>query len=58
VYTKIAKPSAEQITMAAMTPAEIPAASATILVLPLGQDWHPFVGLHPAAQADGHCTGV
>jgi len=54
----MAKPSAEAITMAAMTPAEIPAASATILVLPLGQDWHPFCGSHPAAQAEGHCTGV
>jgi len=54
----MAKPSAEQITMAAMIPAEMPAASATRLVLPLGQEEHPVELSHPAAQAEGQCVGV
>ncbi len=54
----MAKPTAEAITMAAITPALMPAASTTKLSEGLGQDWHPLCGSHFALQAVGHCVGV
>jgi len=54
----MANPIAEAITMAAITPALIPAASSAKLLEGLGQDWHPLLGSHFALQAVGHCVGV
>jgi len=54
----MANPKAEAITMAAITPAEMEAASTTMELDPVGHLAHPVSLTHPPAQAEGHWVGV